>query len=370
MKDNILKVLGVQSREDSISNTLAYGITKSTEIQDFFLSNICNVNTKYNTCKAYTRVSTGDTGIPDLVIVCDASDTAELIVIENKLKAEEGMDQTEKYASDDSIKTLHQKLCPHLPKENVNVKFIFITLFPDQRPSSSKFVTKKHGELLPLKEKLSVDKLPEQLLKDWFELVDSFYKNSIVDEKDILYEKLQDHDGLDGGYLYFRTFLSSLELPNGILNEGFFRDSRQGRRYYGAIFSKDSWHPAEMKENNGYWSIDPDKVFNIHFEPQFDVLNGIFNIYLHYEINPYQTASWAKENLPREQYAKYKDKREKFAKELKSEGLPKWVFGGGSNQIAKVQLDFQNHSAKDAIMEIESIIDKTSQAIDSVLEKL
>ena len=370
MNENIFRILGVQTREDCISNMLAYVFNSSRKFQHEFLSKICKSNTDFDKCKAYTRISTGETSIPDIVIVCNSSKKTELIILENKLKADEGKDQTEKYASDETINVLHQKLCSQVKMEDIHPKFIFLTLFPDQKPLSSKFRTVTHKELLSLRGKSSESNLADQLLNHWLDLIELFYKKSQIDEGDIVLEKLQDEDGLDGSYLYFRAFLSKLALPNDLKNEGFFRASQQGRRYYGAIFSKDSWHPSEMEENHGSWTLDPEKVFNIHFEPQFNVLSGIFNIYLHYEVNPYETLTWVRNNIPKTQYEKYISRREKFVQLLIETGIKKWEFGGGSNQIAKVQLDFNNLSVREALNKIEEIFGETSKAIDSILAKL
>ncbi len=367
MTDNIFTVLGIQTREDCISNTLAYAVNKSAKIREIFLSRICNLESAFDKCTAYTRISTGESGIPDLILLCESRDAAELVVIENKLRADEREDQTERYASEENISVLHQKLCPQLNREKINTTFIFLTLFPDQEPSSPKFLKKQHSDLLLLQNTLSTDILAEKLVLDWLSLVEVFYENSTTDPQDNIYQKLKDDDGLDGSYLYFRTFLSRLTLPNDLVIEGFFRASRQGRRYYGAIFSKKSWHPAEMTEVGGIWTLDPNNVFNIHFEPQFNVLNGVLNIFLHYEVNPYETAAWVKANVPKEQYGGYVKRRERFTNLLEQTGMEKWIFGGGSNQIAKVQLDFRDYSLKNAADDIEKIFQETSKAIDRSL---
>ena len=51
-------------------------------------------------------------------------------------------------------------------------------------------------------------------------------------------------------------------------------------------------------------------------------------------------------------------------------GLEEWVFGGGSNQIAKMSLDFQELSFKDAKLLIENLLEKASGAIDHLLLEL
>lgn len=372
MNDNIFRILGIQSREDCVSNALAYAFNQSVDFQCNFLKAICDREPNpFTKCRAFTRVSIGDSGVPDIVLLCESGNQAEFVIIENKIRAEEGVDQTERYAAEESVDALHRRFCPDKERENIRASFIFLTLFPDQTPRSKKFITKSHSDLAGIrKDEIAITNVADKLFSDWLTLVNSFYAKSTIQPGDKICENLQDDDGLDGGYLYFRTFLSHLFLPEHLGLEGFFRDSRQGRRYYGAIFSKERWHPGELTRINGTWSLDPNKVFNIHFEPQFNVLTGIFSIYLHYEINPYETASWVQTHIPTEQFDDYSRRRYRFAELLAETGIKEWIFGGGTNQIAKVQLNFQDFSAKNAKCRIETIFDEMTEAIDHVLDLL
>lgn len=97
IEDNIFRVLGIQSREDCVSNALAYAFNTSLAYRRSFLRYICEKDPdQYNlrSCHAFTRISTGAPGIPDLVLALENSVCSEIVVIENKLKAEEGDDQT------------------------------------------------------------------------------------------------------------------------------------------------------------------------------------------------------------------------------------------------------------------------------------
>jgi hypothetical protein len=62
------------------------------------------------------------------------------------------------------------------------------------------------------------------------------------------------------------------------------------------VISKAEWHPQEMKPDfGGRWRLAPAQHFNIHIEPQFNVLGGVLDSFLHYEINPCgpnRAASW------------------------------------------------------------------------------
>jgi hypothetical protein len=371
--DNIYRALGIQTNEDCISNAIAYTFNSSQDFKRYFLERICNKDiSRYRECTAYTGVFTGSTGIPDiaLVFVCRGDDSADIIIIENKLKALEGDNQILKYSTEESIDALHQRFCPELNRNSVKVSFVFLSLFPDINPSSDRFLVKRHAELCEFKNEITDNTLSARLIADWIELVEAFYEKATLSEDDMLSHKLQDDEGLDGGYLYFRIFLSNLKLSDGLTLEHFCRVIRQGRHFYTAIFSKDSWHPAEMVETDKGWSLDPDRVFNIHFEPQYNVLSGVFSIYLHYETNPYEPARWVEENIPAGQYRAYLERRDRFIKMLMNHLHKVWSFYNGTNMVAKAELDFSDYTMKDAKNTIENLFNEATVAIDHVLEKL
>src|SRR5687768_10845633 len=135
VEDNIFRVLGIQSREDCVSNALAYAFNTSLAFRRAFLRCICEKDPdQYNSCQAFTRISTGAPGIPDLVLAIENSVCAEIVVIENKLKAEEGDDQTQRYASKEAVAALSRRLLPGRPIGEPS--FVFLTLFPDQQPAA------------------------------------------------------------------------------------------------------------------------------------------------------------------------------------------------------------------------------------------
>lgn len=371
MKNNLFAVLGIQTREDCISNALAYAINTSKPFRKQFLKQICGKDpSRYTSVIAYTRISAGSSGIPDIVITLESRSKADIVVIENKLKAEEGKDQTVRYSSSEAIDALMNRL---LPKKTLGrTSFVFLTLFPDQEPGAQQYAVHRHSELLDVVSKISQwdNELAKQLMTDWLALVKSFYVRERVSLSDIFYNMLADDNGLDGGFLYFRQALDQLSLPGLLALEGFFRSSQQGRRYYGAIISKNLWHPSEMSEVSGAWNLDPLTNFNIHLEPQYNVLSGVFNCFLHYEVNPYEPERWVKVNIPANQYSEYFDRRNEFAFQLQNQSLSGWSFGGGSNQIAKISLDLSKSTYKEVKATLENEIGRMQQAIDTLLAQM
>ncbi|RJQ69355.1 MAG: hypothetical protein C4519_21675 [Desulfobacteraceae bacterium] len=372
--DNIFRVLGIQSREDCVSNVLAYAFNNSLPFRANFMEKICGKPlSRYDSAQAHTRVSTGESGIPDIIIVLESNSGGEIVVIENKLKAEEGYDQTQRYASERAVAAISNRFFPN--KQVDEPSFIFLTLFPDQQPAAGdRYTIRHHSDLKDVINNIADwdNKLVEQLTKDWLALIAKFYAREQVNLNDIFFEKLADDNDLDGGYLYFMSAIGQMTLPAGLIinTEEFFRSSRQGRRFYGVRILKESWCSGGMTESSGSWTLDPFPNFNIHFEPQYNVLSGLFSCSLHYEVQPYEPEAWVKANIPIDQYDSYVARRENFSKRLLQKGLSTWSFGGGSNQLAKIPFDFKDSLYAEVKSKLEREFLVTSRVIDEVLQEM
>ena len=167
MTDIVFKVLGVQSREDCVSNALAYAFNASGPFQQAFLTHICGKEpSRYTSCQAFTRISAGAAGIPDIVLALWRGTRGELVIIENKLKAEEGADQTKRYASDEAIAALSRRLLPD--RSIAEASFVFLTLFPDQQPlAADRYTVKRHADLRSMAAEIGDwgNDLAEQLMR-------------------------------------------------------------------------------------------------------------------------------------------------------------------------------------------------------------
>ena len=109
---NIMDILGVTYKEDIISNLLIHSLNNSVSFKTTSLENLVQLkNVSSYTVKAYTRIGTS-MGIPDIVIALkwDEVNCDKLIIIENKLKATEGYEQTKRYTNEKCISELYEKV--------------------------------------------------------------------------------------------------------------------------------------------------------------------------------------------------------------------------------------------------------------------
>ena len=221
MEANLLNALGIASKEDVISNLLAFCLEKSPRFRAAFLRALGS-NSSYDLLEGRTRTRLSEAGIPDIVLLAKRrGPIVDWFVIENKLNAEEGDDQTTRYASPQAVRELKRKfsipfsLAPH---------FIFLTLYPDQKPQSSRFRKVTYEQLVQMVSKTSGaegNPTAKRLMGDLCSVVTEFYRagrlvtnEKVVDKFD---SKLVVSGGLEGLYLWFCNLVGSVQAPAGML---------------------------------------------------------------------------------------------------------------------------------------------------------
>jgi len=371
---NILEVLGVESKEDVVSNLLRFAIAESSAFRRAFVVAAGAELREWSAHTVRTRASVTGAGIPDIVVGLESKEGSQLLMIENKLRAEEGDDQTERYAADSVIASLASTLGLRHPPVTT---LVFLTLFPDEVPASPRFSTMTYEKILNhvATYERGENALVDELTSALFDVLSRFYAAGSVGVSDHLMERLSGRSALEGEYLYFRSFIRRIELPGGLEHGRFFRQSNPGRRYYGAQISKPSWKPDKMPLDPKTWELvgafEPRRHFSVHFELQHNVLNGILRIYLHYEINPYNTEKWATTNLPPDKYAEYSAVRAQFERSLAAaaiRGLT--VGGGGSNQVARADISLQGKTTGEALDLIADLLRRVAPVVDDLVSSV
>ena len=335
--DNLLEILGVVEREDVISNLVCHALQELPEFRTQLLRRLDKLpNPDLRSPRGVTRVSVPDVGVPDIVLLGESDRGTEAIVIENKLGAAEGKDQTESYAGERLVEGLRERFDL---SEDPHRHLVFLTVLPRQKPKSDDFIHVTYSELLedfPPPEGSAVGTLLAEL------------RNHVRRARDA--EKVEPHQPMkavintdapfDAGFLAFQGVIQGVELPANLKVRGEYRGSARGRRFYGALIRPDRWAPEKMvTDDPPVEDFQPRRHVNIHFEPQANALTGGVTLYLHYEVNPYKTRKWAERNLPQEAYSEYRKLRSDFYRRLRKELPPGWTFRKGSNMLAKTTFD-------------------------------
>lgn len=369
---NIIELLGITYKEDIISNLIVGLINESNNFKISFLENIIEIsNANLYNVEAFTRIVT-EQGIPDIIIKVYNEQENILVIIENKLKAEEGYKQTARYSTDKCIKDICLNNKINLEYNNVSKKFIYLTLIPEQIPSGERFVNKTYRDLLELVNVEIENELLNQIYKDFIKLIKDFYCDLDVNKEDKILDLLYDNIDSEKIYIKFKAIMKLCNFDNGLEVKYIGKTGGTGRISFIAQISKDSWvSNSNATLIDGLYTVNED-TYNIHLEFSFDILNKVIKLPLHYETNPYIPKSELVKNSTEADYNKYINRRELVKKKLHEEiillGDTDIKSYNGSNQIAKMNINVDNNvTVKEFLETVEQYCNKISVLVDKAL---
>jgi hypothetical protein len=375
--NNVLALLNVCGKEDVHTNLFKYCIQNSQEFSHAFITSILNWPQETLLTGVYTRMSLPGVGVPDIVLVGNESLRHRLGIVEVKLHADEGHDQTERYASAECI----EGICSNLEIENKRVDdFVFLTLYPNQFPQNGSFRPVCMSELLAelVRHPVHDEITSELLLGNWVECLSEFYQCGILKDEDILADKFSFDGQLESGFLAFQQFFSSVPV-SGIEARNPWRGNPSGHPYYGISFGKETWAPEYLScDDSGdlEWSkFNAERNFDIHIECQFDRSQRDVEFLIHYETKPYQShlKKLASEGtLPIASLDAHMKRRDVF-KDCVMDFLPiefHAARNGSINKIASATLCLDDMSVKNAREAVVSLLSKAKIAIDRSLTGL
>lgn len=372
---NIVELLGITYKEDIISNLIAGLINESRNFRISFLENIVKIeNAELYNIKAYTRITTS-VGIPDIVVTIENDKKANILIIENKLKAEEGYEQTKRYSKESCKKELYDYSNINRKYEEVEFKSIFLTLITEQIPTSEEFINVTYKDLINNVRVRLEDDCLNRIYSDFVKVLESFYDGLDVSEKDKVLDILCEDIDSEKIYIRFRNIMRELKTNNGLNVYYLGKTGGKGRVSFIAQVSKDSWcGNEEVNLKDDCYKVS-DKTFDIHFEGSFDILNKKITLPLHYETNPYIPKDKLIKKSKPEDYKRYCDKRDRVKEiihekitTLNDNNVEKY---NGSNQIASIKIDIDSNATirefKELIIEYMDIV---SIMVDEALEKV
>ncbi|WP_173918154.1 PD-(D/E)XK nuclease family protein [Halobacillus sp. Marseille-Q1614] len=276
---NIFEALNVFYREDTISDFLMNCFKSSNEFLKRFL-NEAKIPIKENASfHIDVRVGLGkNIGTPDLVIRVITKDKVEFIIIENKMAASEGNEQTNRYESCGARSEIAKKY--KVSKEECKFHFIFLALDTTVQPKNStfKFLTYRiflQGNWLLHNETL------KQLFKDFQTKLHHFYvplNHPCESLNSIELDRNQRKIGWQT--ILFEAFKFNKEL---ILDWGVTGGA--GRSNFLFLISKQHW-----KSNKPYQETGLAQTFYVHVDTYVNLLNqhsNIKEIGVRFETSPY-----------------------------------------------------------------------------------
>lgn len=365
---NTFTLLGSFYREDVITDFLANLINEEIAFADWFMKTICDTYLLDNEkVKARTRVGLGKgIGTPDLIIEKKngLEETNMIIVIENKLGALEGVEQTNRYASEQGKNALIKEL--NL-KNDVPFKFLFLTLDPYTPASNKEFQKQDYRAFLDVDWSNYVNHpVAELLLRDYSKLLNDFYQPVLnCKPTDYIAKTTEKLNGLQKKLIWINILQRTTKLSH--LTMTFGEAGGSGRSTAVFLFSKTGWKQDKFDGN----ILLPTSA-NIHFELAVNLLdyNNVKDFHLHYEPNPYKPKDRYINVKGYSEYDKLRAKRrEKFHEEIKKLTCyniltPRTT----SNSFLRIILN-ENERFEEVINQIATIMNQITPLIDDMINE-
>lgn len=380
-ESNVLSLLGVCSKEDVHSNLFKYCIDHSPQFRHTFLHSVLNWPADVSLTSVNTRISLAGC-IPDIVLAGKKGNSQHLGIVEVKLHAGEGYDQTTRYASEACL----TGICEYLSIRTLRSRdLVFLTLYPEQKALNKAFRSLCMRSLLAelLRKPITDNTTAALLLSDWTECMGEFYGGGQLLDSDSIADKLLAGTQLESGFLAFQAFFRDIKIF--ALKPGQpWRGNPMGHPYYGIQFRKNDWAPEEMrwdKENKKYdWNtFDALKHFNIHIELQLDrsqsPSDAQLRLFVHYETNGYSPNLQSlvdKMELRADALDAHMERRDVFKDSLMGR-LPSEFRPSRRNavhQVTSAEYPLSGLTVSKARESISGVISKTAVAVDWALKAI
>ena len=284
--NTVFEVFGIENKETKVSNLFAFYFRESKEFLDLVceLAGIRLKSYKRQVKREYFFVLDGYNNkqnyIDILIRIGDIDNPEQIICIENKIYADEGYKQTERY------KKGMEKEFPNAEK-----KYIYLSKNNSYiKLSSLDFIQIKYIELAKAMKEKGLLSLP--YAKDFYEYYFS-REEALFSQFALRNDVLNSNEFID--YLLWKA----RNMNDVYVNDG--ASARGGQRFF--QISKSNWAPSPMKHNED--SIE----LTFHLE---SADNGI--VYLHFETKNYVPFSKLKKVFGEDFYNEYVKKRNNYRK--------------------------------------------------------
>lgn len=378
MGKTILEILGVMDREDTITNMLQYGIENNPTFATKFMALLTNKNgeASFSDVSALTRMKVKK-GVPDLIVSGIGPEGPVIVVVENKIKAGEGKDQTSNYfEAKEEIRTKLKKSRQDIQFDQPQVIFVFLTLNPYDKPAEGNFVRIDYDRLLKElgDEPLGDNEVLNLLWKEFVEAVRNYYLAGKLSENDSILEKwTKSGDGpLGESFLYFTKSFREMELGQELVIGPVFKSKAWGVPSYQTIIYKPHWRYPE--EDIAKDDLTRGLGYSIHFEPTLKEKGkgkAELHLFLHFEHREYRSAKEEKKIAIKHNnwINEYEAMRETFKQIFTAGEIPGLKIRGGRNQIGVSVMDLdKNMSLSEFATKLMVRLSPLAEKVDSWLK--
>lgn len=279
-----MDLLGITFNEEIIGNMIVGLINNSNNFKNAFgkhileIPNICDFEVK-----AYTKNATSR-GIPDIIVTAENADEIIISVVEEKLKANSGHNQTFIYTED----VVKEELIQGYDNKEVKFKCIYLTLIEDELKGNGGYISKTFKDLINDVWVEIEDEGLNRLYKDFGANMIRYYSIKELPSNTQSINILFDSNEKEKMFIHFRTMLLSLDYPDNLFVKFFGKGSGGDELSFISNFVKNRWIGEEAKWEHGLYEVG-EETYEIHIEAKFHVTSEKLVLYVHYEPNPYVT---------------------------------------------------------------------------------
>ncbi len=371
MPINTMDLLGVTFNEEIIGNMIVGLINNSNNFKDAFGKHILEIpNISDFEVRAYTKNATSR-GIPDIIVTAENAGEIIISVVEEKLKANKGHNQTFIYTED----VVKEELIQGYGDKKVKFKYIYLTLIEDEFRENDRYINKTFKDLInDVWVEIEEEGL-NRLYKDFGANMMRYYSIKELPNNTQSINILLDSNEKERMFIHFRTLMLSLDYPDNLSVRFFGKGAGGDELSFISKLVKNRWIGEEAKWEYGLYEVG-EETYEIHIEAELNITNEKLVLYVHYEPNPYITRYKLKNVANSRNVDEFEKRRNLVLKVVHDEidklGDPHIKKYEGTNSIAYTEFYFKKDTTIGDFKEIfvkyvymlSNIIDKSLDIVD------
>ena len=371
MPINTMDLLGVTFNEEIIGNMIVGLINNSNNFKDAFGKHILEIpNISDFEVRAYTKNATSR-GIPDIIVTAENAGEIIISVVEEKLKANKGHNQTFIYTED----VVKEELIQGYGDKKVKFKYIYLTLIEDEFRENDRYINKTFKDLInDVWVEIEEEGL-NRLYKDFGANMMRYYSIKELPNNTQSINILLDGNEKERMFIHFRTLMLSLDYPDNLSVRFFGKGAGGDELSFISKLVKNRWIGEEAKWEYGLYEVG-EETYEIRIEAELNITNEKLVLYVHYEPNPYITRYKLKNVANSRNVDEFEKRRNLVLKVVHDEidklGDPHIKKYEGTNSIAYTEFYFKKDTTIGDFKEIfvkyvymlSNIIDKSLDIVD------
>ncbi|PAD67410.1 hypothetical protein CHH83_18925 [Bacillus sp. 7586-K] len=359
---NTFDALNIFYREDTISDFLVTCFKDSPPFTTRFLHEAGIKLEEGFSFDVKTRVGLGKTiGTPDIVIRASSGDRMKLIIIENKMGAAEGHEQTNRYESSEARARIAKRY--KMPLEKIEFHFIFLALDTTAQPKNSQFIFLNYQIFLKDSWHVNDEKL-RLLFNDFQEKLAIFYRPI---EKPL--ESLETNLKMDGMQrkICWQAILYDAFSANKDLLLRWGEVGGAGRNNFLFLITKTNW-----TSNESFHEAGLSKTFNVHIDTYINMLdnrtNNVNEIGIRFETYPYVPHKKI-QNHP--EYQRFLDNKTEFGERLYELAKRKGISVKRKNsKLLVLAIPIHGETIGDTVQHMKTQVEAIEACVDQVIGEM